>query len=138
MSIKKIREISVFAGLMLVLCGCGRPNLIGTDAAVYSRGKLYAVTGQDLNGVYAATVAALKQLEVEIIETAKDVFYAKVVGKIADGKTITIRMEPGTDNITNISIRAGKFLSGNEERARVVYKQIKQNLGTGMSTSKGK
>ena len=62
MSIKKIREISVFAGLMLVLCGGGRPNLIGTDAAVYSRGKLYAVTGQDLNGVYAATVAALKQL----------------------------------------------------------------------------
>ena len=118
----------VLSGLMLSVCGCGRPNLIGTDAAVYSRGALYAVASQDLNSVYAATVTALKQLEVEVIETAKDVFYAKVVGRIADGKTITVRMEPGENNITNITIKASKFLSGNEERARVIYTQIKLNL----------
>jgi len=118
----------VLAGLMLSVCGCGRPNLIGTDAAVYSRGALYAVASQDLNSVYAATVTAFKQLEVEVIETAKDVFYAKVVGKIADGKTITVRMEPGENNITNVTIKASKFLSGNEERARVIYTQIKLNL----------
>ena len=128
MSIKGIWKCFVLAGLMLSVCGCGRPNLIGTDAAVYSRGKLYAVASQDMNSVYAATVTALKQLEVEVIETAKDVFYAKIVGKIADGKTITIRIEPGANNITNISIKASKFLSGNEERARVIYTQIKLNL----------
>jgi len=128
MLMREIRKISVLAVLMLCVCGCGRPNLIGTDAAVYSRGTLFAVASQDLNSVYDATVTALKQLEVEVIETAKDVFYAKVVGRIADGKTITIRIEPGADNITNISIKASKFLSGNEERARVVYTQIKLNL----------
>jgi hypothetical protein len=128
MSKREIWKCFVLAVLMLSVCGCGRPNLIGTDAAVYSRGALYAVASQDLNSVYAATVTALKQLEVEVIETAKDVFYAKVVGKIADGKTITIRMEPGENNITDITIKASKFLSGNEERARVVYTQIKLNL----------
>ncbi len=128
MSMREIRKISVLAVLMLSVCGCGRPNLIGTDAAVYSRGKLYAVASQDLNSVYAAALTALKQLEVEVIETAKDVFYAKVVGKIADGKTITIRMEPGANSITNITIKASKFMSGNEERARVIYTQIKLNL----------
>ncbi len=128
MSIRGIWKVSVFTGLMLAVCGCGRPNLIGTDAAVYSGGKLYAVTSQDLDSVYAATVKALEQLEVEVIETAKDVFYAKVVGKIADGKTITIRMEPGANNITNINIKASKFLSGNEDRARAIYKKIKENL----------
>ena len=128
MSKRRIWKVFVLAGLMLSICGCGRPNLIGTDAAVYSRGALYAVDSQDLNSVYAATVTALKQLEVEVIETAKDVFYAKVVGKIADGKTITIRMEPGENNITDITIKASKFLSGNEERARVIYTQIKLNL----------
>ena len=115
--------------LTLAVCGCGRPNLIGTDAAVYSQGKLYAVSGQDLNSVYAASVKALKQLEIEVTETAKDVFYAKVIGKVADGKTVTIRLEPGTDNVTNLRIKAGTF--GNEERSRVIYKQIQQNLGTG-------
>ncbi len=47
-------------------------------------------------------------------------------------------MEPGENNITNMSIKAGKFLSGNEERARVIYTQIKLNLKGGSSTSKGK
>ncbi len=128
MSKRKAWKYFVLAVLMLSVCGCGRPNLIGTDAAVYSRGTLFAVASHDLSSVYAATETALKQLEVEVIETAKDVFYAKIVGKIADGKTVTIRMEPGEKNITNISIKASKFLSGNEERARVIYTEIKLKL----------
>jgi len=119
----------VFASLMLAVCGCGRPNLIGTDAAVYSQGKLYAVSGQDLNRVYGATVTALQQLEIEITETAKDVFYAKIVGKVADGKTVTIRLEPGADNVTELRIKSGTF--GNEKRSRVIYEKIQQNLGIG-------
>ena len=130
MSMKRILSVIVAACLMLSVFGCGRPNLIGSDAAVYSGGKLYAVTGHDLNSVYDATVKALEQLEVEIIDTAKDVFCAKVVGKIADGKTITIRIEPGEGNITNLSIKASRFLSGNKERAHVVYEKIKQNLSS--------
>jgi len=126
MSIRGIRKVSVLAGLMLAVCGCGRPNIIGTDAAVYSAGKLYAVAGQDMTSVYKATVAALQQLEIEVTETSKDVFYAKVVGKVADGRTITIRMEPGEDGVTELRIKSGTF--GNEERARVIYKQIQQNL----------
>ncbi|MDT8301273.1 MAG: DUF3568 family protein [Sedimentisphaerales bacterium] len=128
MSKRGVCKYFMFAVLVLSVCGCGRPNLIGADAAVYSRGTLFAVASHDLNSVYAATETALKQLEVDVLETAKDVFYAKIVGKIADGKTVTIRMEPGEKNVTNIEIKASKFLSGNEERARVVYTQIKLNL----------
>ena len=129
MSVQRMCTVCVLAGLMLAMCGCGRPNLIGTDAAVYSRGKLYAVSGQDLNSVYKATEAALRQLEIEVTETSKDVFYAKVVGRVADGKTVTIRLEPGADNVTELRIKAGTF--GNEERSRVIYEKIQQNLGTG-------
>lgn len=128
MSTRGIRKVFVFVGLMLVVCGCGRPNLTGSDAPVYSRGQLYAMTDQDLDSVYSATVTALKQLDLEVTETAKDVFYAKVIGKVADGTTITIRIEPVTDNTTNLSIKVSKFLSGNEDRARTIYEKIKQNL----------
>ena len=130
MSIRGIWKVSVFTGLMLAVCGCGRPKLIGTDAAVYSRGKLYAVAGQDMNRVYLATQKALKQLELEVIEQAKDLFIAKIVAKAADGKKITIWIEPGPDDSSELNIRTGK-LGGNEDRSRVVYKQIQQNLGTG-------
>ena len=129
MSIQRKCTVYVLAALMLAVCGCGKPNLIGTDAAVYSRGKLYAVSGQDLNSVYAATRAAFRQLEIEVTEDSKDVFYAKVVGRVADGKTVTIRLEPGADNVTELRIKAGTF--GNEERSRVIYEKIQQNLRAG-------
>jgi hypothetical protein len=126
MSIREICKVSVFTSLMLAVFGCSSPTLIGTNAAAYSGGTLYAVSDQGLDKVYVATTAALKQLEIEITKTAKDVFYAKVVGKVADGNTITIRMEPGADNITNLRIKASRF--GNAERSRVIYEKIKENL----------
>ena len=131
MLIRGIWKVSVFIGLMLAVCGCSTPTLIGTDAAVYSNGKLYAVTSKDLDKVHAATEAALKQLEIEVIESSKDAFYATVVGKVADGNTITIRLEPGADNVKNLRIKASRF--GNEERAGVIYKKIKENLQTGFN-----
>jgi len=130
MSTKRMCTVCVLAALMLAICGCSKPTLIGTDAAVYSGGKLYAVAGQDLNTVYLATQKALKQLELEIVEQAKDVFVAKIVAKAADGKKITIWIKPGPDGSSELEIKTGK-LTGKEERARVIYKQIQQNLGTG-------
>ena len=130
MSIQRICTVCVLTGLMLAMCGCGKPNLIGTDAAVYSGGKLYAVAGQDMNRVYLATQRALKQLELKVVEQAKDVFIAKIVAEAADGKRVTIWIEPGPDDSSKISIKTGRIL-GEEERSRVIYKQIQKNLGTG-------
>jgi hypothetical protein len=129
MTITRFSKVVVFASMMLILCGCGKPVLIGSDAAVYSRGSLYAVAGKDLNSVYAATLAAMKQLEIKIAEQNKDVFYAKVVGNIADGRTVTIRLEPGADKGTELRIQTSSF--GNEERSRVIYKKIQENLKIG-------
>jgi hypothetical protein len=130
MSIQRMCTVCVVAALMLAMCGCGKPTLIGSDAAVYSGGKLYAVAGQDLNTVYAATQKALKQLELEVTEEAKDIFIAKIVAKAADGKKITIWIEPGAGDNSELRIQTGR-LGGNEERSRVIYRQIQQNLGTG-------
>ena len=126
MSVRENWKLSLVAVLMLAVCGCGRPALIGTEAAVYSRGALYAVYDKDLNSVFEASVKALEQLEIDVSEKNKDVFYAKVVGQVADGKSITIRMEPGADNVTEIRINASTL--GNEDRSRAVYAKIQQNL----------
>lgn len=129
MSIRGFSKLVIFAGVMLIVCGCSKPTIIGTDAAVYSGGSLYAVAGKDLNSVFNATVKALEQLEIEIAEKDKDVFYAKVVGKMADDMSVTVRMEPGAENETELRIKTSRF--GDEERSRVIYNKIKQVLGTG-------
>lgn len=130
MSIQRKCTVCVLAGLMLAMCGCGKPQIIGSDAAVYSGGVLYANAGKDLDAVYEATLKAMEQLELEVIEEDKDIFIAKVVAEAADGKRITIWIKPGTDDSSELEIKTGR-LTGKEERARVIYKWIQQNLGTG-------
>ena len=127
MLIRRILLGCVLGGLVLTVCSCA-PSLVGTEAGVYSSRKLYAVTAKDLTRVYEATQTALKSLEIEITDTAKDVFYAKVVAKSADGKVISIGIKPGADNLTHYRIQIGTL--GNEQRSRVIYEKIQQNLGT--------
>ncbi|MHC4792060.1 MAG: DUF3568 family protein [Planctomycetota bacterium] len=124
MLVKQISIVFVLAGLVLAASGCA-PSFVGTDASVYSGGKLYAVASRDLTSIYNATLRALGDLEIEVTKKAKDVFYGKVVAKGADGKTITIRLEP-EGNLTNLSIKVG--LLGNRAKASVIYERIKLNL----------
>ncbi len=123
---KRILTIFVFAGVMLTICSC-TPSLVGPNAGVYSSGRLYAVTSRDMNTVYQAALNALGYLEIEVTEKAKDFFYARVVAKGADGKTITIRIKPGQGEFTNFSIKIGTV--GDRHRSEVIYEQIRQNLG---------
>ena len=128
MLLKRILIVSVLAGLLLAGSGCA-PSFVSSDAGVYSTTKLYAVTKGDLTRVYEATLAALEKLEIEVTDKAKDVFYAKVVAKGADGKSITVRIEPGVGDLTDFSIKVGAF--GDEHRSRVIYEQIQRNLSGG-------
>jgi hypothetical protein len=52
-----------------------------------------------------------------------------VVGKVADGRTVTIRIQPGEGKVTELRIKASTM--GNEERSRVIYEKIQQNLKSG-------
>jgi RNase adaptor protein for sRNA GlmZ degradation len=110
------------------MCGC-RPYIVGTDAGVYSSGKLYAVASTDVAGVYEATLQALGVLELAVTEKAKDVFSAKVMAKGADGKVVTIVITPRKDKHTDINIKVGPF--GNKHRSLVIYEQIQKQLPGG-------
>ena len=126
MLFRRIFIVSVLACLVLTVCGC-TPSIVSSDAGVYSGNTLYAVASRDLTSVYEATLNALAELEIEVTEKAKDVFYAKVIAKGADGKMITIRIKPGIGNLTDFSIKVGPF--GNKEKSSIIYGRIKQNLG---------
>jgi hypothetical protein len=126
MLVRKISVALVVVSLALSICAC-TPSIITPDAGVYSMGKLHAVAKQDTSAVYDATLKAMEQLELDVIEAAKDVFYAKVVAKAADGKTVTVRVKPKEGGGTGLNIRVGT--TGNKHRSTVIYERIRQNLG---------
>jgi hypothetical protein len=128
MSSKRVLLVCMLVGLAVSMCGC-RPYIVGTDAGVYSSGKLYAVASTDVAGVYEATLQALGDLELKVTDKAKDVFSAKVVAQGADGKVVTIIITPREDKRTDINIKVGAF--GNKHRSLVIYEQIRKHLPAG-------
>ena len=125
---KRILLIVCYAGLALSLWGCA-PELVGPNAAAYSVSTLHAVTDHDMTRVYQAAAKAVTDLEMEVTDQSKDVFSAKVVGKSADGKVVTISMKPREDGLTSIKLRVGSF--GDEHKSRAIYDRIQKNLGIG-------
>lgn len=125
MIIRHIPAALALVSLVLAVCSCA-PSIVSPDAGVYSGGRLHAVSSQDMASVYAATLKALEELEMNVTEQAKDAFYARVVAKGADGKTITIRIKPKEGNGAAFTIKVGTM--GEKRRSSVIYEHIKKNL----------
>lgn len=126
MSIRKILLVVCLGGMTLAGVAC-KPELVGADAAVYSGGKLYAVVSRNLDTVYAAATKAVRDLELEVKEEAKDVFSGKVLAVGADGKNVSVILKPRPDGSTDVSVKVGPL--GNQQRSVVIFDQIKKNLG---------
>jgi len=126
MLVKRIVLYCMLVALVPVMCSCAAPTLVGSNAAAYSGGRLHAVASRDMTAVYQASQTALKALEIEITDNAKDVFTARVVGMGANGKRITINIKPGDGDLTNFSIKVGSY--GDKLRSRRIYEEIQKAL----------
>jgi hypothetical protein len=129
------KETKMLAKQLLVVClvaltvavsGCA-PKLVGTDAAVYQNGKLYANSGKDVEAVYQAALQAMDKLQLKVTDKVKDAFGAKVTAKSSDEKIISVSIKPSEDKNTTYTIQAGTL--GDEERSRKIYAEIENALG---------
>ena len=121
---RKMLLICLEAALIAGIIGCA-PTIVSSDAGVYQHGTLYGKASKDVDAVYAATLAAMDKLQLQVIEKAKDVFAAKVIAKSADGKTVAVKIRPIENNKTAFEIHVGLR---NEERAQKVYDEIIASL----------
>ena len=128
MVIRQISAALALASLGLAVFGCA-PSIVSPDAGVYYGRTLRAVSSQDMANVYAATLKALDELEINVTEKAKDAFYARVIAKGADGKRITINIKPKEGNGAALTIKVGTI--GKKRRSSIIYEHIRQNLTIG-------
>ena len=98
----------------------------GVAGAVYVMGKLKDEVNHDVAAVHAATVAAMKDLDLNLSEDKADKVSAHLESEFADGKHVWIDLESIPENRTNLTIRVG--LTGDEMRARKIHEAIKRHL----------
>ena len=98
----------------------------GVAAAVNMMGKLKDEVNSDVSTVHKATVAALAELGLKVLEDKFDKVTAHVESEFSDGEHVWIDLESLWGSRTSLTIRVG--VTGNEVRARKIYDAIKRPL----------
>jgi len=98
----------------------------GAAGAVYVMGKLKDEVNYDVAAVHKATVAALGELELKVLEEKVDKLSAHVESEFSDSEHVWIDLESLSNSRTSLTIRVG--VTGNEVRARKIYDAIKRHL----------
>ena len=125
---KSFFVLVLLAGVGVFVSGC-LVAAVGVGAAgtvAYVKGDLEAVEAAKLDNVYKATEKALDALELKVIEKRKDELSGKFIVRDAQDKKITIGLTATAEGTTKLSIRVGLF--GSEEKSRLIYEKIKENL----------
>ena len=113
--------VSLFRCLALVVGAAG-----GAAGVVYVMGKLQDEMSYEVSVVHKATVAALAELELKLLEDKADKLSAHVESEFSDGEHVWIDLKSISDSRTSLTIRVG--VTGNEVRARKIYDAIKRHL----------
>lgn len=102
---------------------------VGAGAAgtvAYVRGDLQTVETAGLDALYKASLEALDELELAVIQKAKDAMTAEIISRDAEDKKIRIKLKSTAEGTTELSIRIGMF--GDETKSRLIYEAIKKQL----------
>ncbi len=102
---------------------------VGAGAAgtvAYVRGDLETVETAGLETLYKASLEALDEPELAVIQKAKDAMTAEIISRDAEDKKIRIKLKSTAEGMTELSIRIGMF--GDETKSRLIYEAIKKEL----------
>lgn len=118
----------LLSGAAILTQGC-EVAAVGAGAAgavAYVRGDLQTVETAELEALYKASLEALDELELAVIQKAKDAMTAEITSRDAEDKKIRIKLKSTAEGTTELSIRIGMF--GDETKSRLIYEAIKQEL----------
>jgi predicted small secreted protein len=113
------------------LAGC-KTVYTGPDMqtqAVYSWGTLKATESRPIAVVNAAALKAMDDLGLTVTMKTADSLSGRIVARDSQDNKITVTLTALTENSTKVVIQAGPL--GNEDKSRMVFKQIQTNLAMG-------
>ncbi len=126
-------KILVLVGALSVsgLWGCVGAALLGGAAAgaggvAYVKGEHSQVHTGTPDHVWRATLATLKQMNMEVVETQKDGTGGSIEARRADNTKVTIKEEPAGKDSTQVKIRVGTF--GDKAESEAIQSRIDANL----------
>ena len=99
----------------------------GAGTYAYVNGELKREFAGPLAATFDATLRALRQLELPVIQSSRDELVGKIRSERADGKAVHVTIEPLGEGSSRVRIRVGVF--GDKDASRRIAGRIARNLG---------
>jgi hypothetical protein len=113
--------IATSSGCLLVVAAAA-----GVGTYAYVDGELESSIEASLDRTYAATLAAMEELQYPVKSSGKDGTTGKVTGREFDGTEITVKLERQSEAVTQVSVRFGVF--GSEAKSGLLVDKIREKL----------
>ena len=123
--------LKALAGLCLIagLSACAAVvagGVLGGGGVIYEKGRLSQTLNASVPRAHAATVAALKDLHMPIIEDRHDSLTARMKSRLATGEDVRIGMDYATADTSKVSIRIGVL--GDRAKSLMIFERIRAEL----------
>ena len=136
---KHIKACLVLLSVLIVatgLTGCIAllaGGAAGAGSAVYIKGQLKEDLSVSVATAHNASIAALKELNLPIIEDSFDKLTAKMKSRFADGNDVWIDIEYAQLDTSKLTIRVG--ILGDEPKARQILDAIHNHIPAAKTNS---
>ena len=98
----------------------------GAGTAVYVKGQHKETVDGTVPQVHGATIAALSDSGIDVIDEDFDDFKSDIKGEMADGTNVWIDLERQTASTTQIAVRVGA--TGDQAESAAIVDEIKDRL----------
>ncbi len=125
------RKILFVWAVLFVICGTGCAaflvgGAVGGGTAVYIKGQVEETFNNSVHRVHEATLAALNDLNMPVIEDTHDSTSAKMKSIVASGENVWIDISALSNTASKVTIRVGTM--GDEGKATSILNTIHKHL----------
>jgi len=130
--VKRLNKAILLLVLAILISGCAEAVLVGVGAvggagaALWYKGKMEENLDVAFSKARAATLAALKDLELPINKDEKKGLKARIESQFPEGKHLWISLRAVTESSTKVTVRVGAF--GDKARSQKIFEAIHQHL----------
>jgi hypothetical protein len=111
---------------ILLTSGCLVAAAGAAGGVLYAKGDLESTLSATPAKIAAATEKAFAEMKIAKTSAVSSDLDAKIIGRSATDKKITVTSKAKGDKISSISIRVGTF--GDKDLSQVLFDKIKKNL----------
>ncbi|UCD70765.1 MAG: DUF3568 family protein [Syntrophobacterales bacterium] len=129
---RRLNKAILLLVLAIQISGCAEAVFVGVGAvggagaALFYKGKMEENLDISFSKAHAATLAALKDLELPINKDQKKGLKASIESQFPEGKQVWISVRAVTESSSKITVRVG--MSGDKARSQKIFDAIHQHL----------